>query len=62
MQSFTKLRTTCAMVAHSASLKRVFWKSESAWPKALRFLVYSTVSSTARSITAAAGTASSRRS
>ena len=24
MQSFTKVRTTCAMVAHSASLKRVF--------------------------------------
>jgi hypothetical protein len=33
-----------------------------AWPKALRCCVYSSVSSTARSITAAAGTTSSMRS
>ena len=56
MQSLTNARTTCAMVAHSASLKRVFWKSQIGWPNALRSFVYSSVSSTARSIAAAAGT------
>ena len=38
MQSLTKLRTTCASVAHSASLKRVFWKSNSGLAEGLALL------------------------
>jgi len=62
MQSSRNTRATCAVVRHSASLKRVFCISISGLPKAFRSFVYSTVSSTARSIAATAATATIVRS
>ncbi|MCY1448426.1 hypothetical protein D9M71_650890 [compost metagenome] len=49
-----KVREATTVAFTSARVKRVFWKSRIALPKALRSLVYSTVSARARSMCATA--------
>ncbi|MNC79064.1 hypothetical protein D3C75_1314390 [compost metagenome] len=52
----TKVLAAKTVALASASTKRLFWKSITGLPKALRSLVYSTVRRRARSITATAPT------